>query len=94
MLIVFLAGCNSEEKIDSGKLSKVYVDLLIVNQRYAAFPDSIEIYRPHVFDKYKISEEAYSSQLEKMKKDGATWDEFFKSSLAYLDTLKANGQIE
>jgi hypothetical protein len=85
-LLIFL-GCSDDENVDLEKLSKVYVDLLIVEDFYKD-TDSLELKRDEVFNKYLINEAKYDSSFKKFEHDSEKWEEFFNLSNAYLDSLK------
>ncbi len=87
-LIIFLFGCNNPKEVDKNTLGKVYVDIMVAQEIYLPNFDSLKIHKEKIFKKYDIKEEDYNYTLEKYKADTETWNEFFASSLAYLDTLK------
>ncbi len=80
-------GCSNDENVELEKLSKVYVDLLIVEDFYKD-TDSLELKRDEVFIKYSINEAIYDSSFKKFEYDSEKWETFFDLSNAYLDSLK------
>jgi hypothetical protein len=80
-------GCSDHENVELEKLSKVYVDLLIVEDFYKD-TDSLEFKRNEVFNKYSINEAVYDSSFKNFEHDSEKWETFFNLSNAYLDSLK------
>lgn len=80
-------GCSNDESVELEKLSKVYVDLLIVEDFYKN-TDSLEIKRSEVFSNHSINEVLYDSSFKKFEYDSEKWKLFFELSNAYLDSLK------
>jgi len=88
IIFVCLFGCNNPKEIDKTTLSKTYVDIMIAQEIYLPNFDSLKIKKQKIFKKYGITEKDYNYTLESYKADTEKWNEFFASSLAYLDTLK------
>ncbi len=86
--LLLLIGCNKHKTIDKDTLSKVYVDIMIAQEIYLPNFDSLEIKKREIFKKYNITKEDYYNTLDSYQADTQKWDEFFKSSLTYLDTLR------
>ena len=84
-------SCEEEPEVDAETTSKIYVDLLIVEETYRGLPDSLIKNKANVFEKYNSSEEEYNNSYLQMKNEQEIWNNFFESSLAYLDTLRARG---
>ena len=89
LLLVLLTGCADNENMELEKKSKVYVDLLIVEDYYKD-TDSLELKRDEVFSKYSINEAIYDSSFKKFEYDSEKWELFFSLSNAYLDSLKGD----
>lgn len=88
-ILLFLSFCSIQKKVDKKILSKIYVDLLVVEEYYTN-PDSIKIKKKEVYDNYKMDKSVYDENLKKFKADQKEWDEFFTLANKYLDSLKAN----
>lgn len=87
LLSIISINCSESENVELEKLSKVYVDLLIVEDFYKD-TDSLELKRDEVFIKYSINEAIYDSSFKKFEYDSEKWETFFDLSNAYLDSLK------
>ncbi|MBN1637454.1 MAG: hypothetical protein JW866_00690 [Ignavibacteriales bacterium] len=79
----------SDSKTDYESLAKVYVDLLVVEELYAARPDSLELKRQEIFKNYNINEQEYLNTLQAIPDEG-TWDKFFNYANEYLLYLEKN----
>lgn len=91
-LFLFFTACG-KEKPDEDVLVKVYVENLIVEERYATNPDSILIGKKAVFSKYKITQQDFEAALRNYSDDSKKWESFFKQANAYLNDLKKNNVI-
>ena len=89
-LLLFFS-CEEKPEVDVETTSKIYVDLLIVEETYRGLPDSLIKNKEDIFEKYSITEEDYNNTYLQMKNDQEIWNAFFDSSLTYLDTLRARG---
>lgn len=94
MLILVSACGNGGGKPSQEKVAKVYVDLLIVKERYGSLTDSLDIHTANVFTKHGISEEEYLKTLASYKADEEKWDSLFSKANGYLDSLNLNAQFE
>ncbi len=88
-LLLILLGCSTQSEIPLEKLAKIHVDLMVVQQYHADNSDSLKIGEQQVFEKYNITKENYDYSLKQNSESKEKWEEFFKLSLAYLDSLKA-----
>jgi hypothetical protein len=91
LTIILFFSCEEKPEVDVETTSKIYVDLLIVEETYRGLPDSLIINKVNVFEKYNSTEEEYNKTYLQMKNDKEIWNDFFESSLAYLDTLRTRG---
>ena len=91
LFIILVAACSSRE-IDSHVMSKAYVDILIVKETFPQGSDSLKAATNRTFEKYKIKSENYYSTLKGYETNQEEWDEFFKLSREYLDSLKAQNK--
>jgi len=89
IIVIMIAGCGSPKKKDFETASKIYVDNMMVDEKYAGNIDTIKYYRSLVFKKYNMKEEEFKKFLDELSLDRAKWDNFFNMAESYLDTLKA-----
>jgi hypothetical protein len=89
LLSIVSISCADNENIELEKLSKVYVDLLIVEDFYKD-NDSLDLKREEVFKEFSITEAMYDSAFKKFEHDSEKWELFFRLSNAYLDSLKSD----
>lgn len=89
ILSIVLISCSESENIELEKLSKVYVDLLVVEDFYKD-NDSLDLKREEVFKEYLITEAFYDSAFKNFEHDSEKWELFFDLSKAYLDSLKGD----
>ncbi len=82
------AACTQNDIIDKDKMSKVYVDILIIKEQYILNADSLNVYQKRIFEKYGITKKAYEATLKSYKFDKDIWKDFFKKVYARIDTLK------
>ncbi len=85
----FFVGCSSNNTIDKEKLAKIYVDKLILEEQYHN-TDSLELKIDEVFKKYSVTKDNYTEAIKSLEYDKEKWEDFFKFSKDYLDTLKAD----
>lgn len=87
--LITFQNCDGHKKLDIDTLSKVYVDLLVVEDFYSG-TDSLKIKKDEIFKKYDIDSSSYYEKYKSLKFDDEKWNEFFNLSQTYLDTLKSN----
>ena len=88
-----LSACSDFQKIEQDKLVKIYVDILIAEEKYFDDTDSLKIRYNEIFESYDVSEEDYLKQIEFLALDRDEWDRFFNKAYAYIDTLKSQNKI-
>lgn len=88
VILISFQFCSNQKNVDLETLSKVYVDLLVVEDFYSG-TDSVKIKKEEVFKKYEIDSTSYFNSYKSLKYNDAKWNEFFNLSQAYLDTLKS-----
>ncbi len=89
LLAVSFLNCSSNNKIDKEKLAKIYVDKLIIEEQYHN-TDSLALKTDEIFKKYSVTKDNYTEAIKSLEYDKEQWEEFFKFSKEYLDTLKAH----
>lgn len=67
---------------------------LVAEGKYDFNSDSLRIHRQKVFEKYKITQDEFTSALKVYQNDPKVWDEFFKRAGVMLDSLKAQSIIK
>lgn len=92
LIFFFVAACTSK-KTDINVISRAYVDILIAKESFPQGSDSLKALTNRTFEKYKVTGEEYYSALEGFKADQKKWDEFFKLSRKYLDSLKVENKL-
>ena len=85
--IIFIS-CNNPSKVDKTTMSKVYVKILVAQETFLPDYKLLEKEKSKIFGKYKITEKDYNYTLSEYGTSEEEWEEFFKYSLAYLDTLR------
>lgn len=88
-----MPGCSGNN-IDEDTAVKIYVENLIVEEKYNSKPDSIEFYQKHVFDKHKTSKEKFKTYIKNLEFDQIRWGSFFRKADQYLLELKSNRAID
>ncbi len=86
--IIFLSACNNPNKIDKVTMGKVYVEVLVAQETYLPDFKLLKKEKAKIFSRYKISEADYKYTLSEYGTSEEEWEEMFKNSLAYLDTLR------
>ena len=66
----------------------MHVEKTIAQNKYAFFPDSLQAAKDKIFQKYKMTEAEFDSVILSLEAKVDYWDEFFKESKEYLDSLK------
>ena len=92
LISVIIVSCTSSE-IEPEIMSKTYVEILIAQEKFPKGSDSLISATQNIFDKYKISKNDYFSTIKAYEADQVKWDEFFKNSREYLDSLKSQNKI-
>jgi len=91
LLVIF--AC-SQKKINEETAIKVYVENIIVEEKYSSAPDSIKFYKHKVFAKYNTTEELYKKFMQSMGYNTERWNNFFRKADTYLIELKTNRVID
>lgn len=83
--------CSEDKDVNLDKLAKVYVDLLVVEDYYEG-TDSLEIKKAEIYEKYDLDTATFNKSFRKINYDQEKWNEFFKITNTYLDSLKAKNK--
>lgn len=93
LAIIFFAGCSVKPSKKVETAAKIYIENILVDEKYSAKKDTVEILRNEIFKKYNFSKEEYKKLFDDLSSDKESWDSFFKLAGSYLDTLKARKQL-
>ncbi|NMB83655.1 MAG: hypothetical protein GYA14_17745 [Ignavibacteria bacterium] len=93
ILLFFSLSCN-KNKLSEDVAVKVYVEKIVVEEKYATQPDSIVFYKSKIFSKYNTSEEALKLFMYDLGFKSEFWNNFFKKADEYLIQLKKDRVID
>ncbi|MFH1042659.1 MAG: DUF4296 domain-containing protein [bacterium] len=93
-LALFLFACNRPSQVNKTTMSKVYVDVMVAQETYLPDFKLLKKEKSKIFKKYNITEKDYNYTLSEYGTNEEEWDELFKNSLAYLDTLRKHNLTE
>jgi len=88
-VLIILAGCRPSNDADLNTAAKVYVENIVIDEKYPFKEDTVKILRGEVFKKYNLTEDNYKKIFDGILTDKDKWDYFFAAAGKYLDTLKA-----
>ena len=93
-LIFFtLLSCNDEEIVDQEIMVKIYVETMIARDTLTD-NSNFEKEKEKILNRYNVSDSSYANTLRNYKENKELWDEFFKESFEYLDTLRKRNDIK
>ncbi len=87
-----MCSCKTHS-VDQETAVKIYVENIIVEEKYPSNPDSLRIYRQNVFSKYNLLKNDFDDFMKSMKDDREKWESFFKQADSYLNELKEKGIV-
>lgn len=93
ILIPAFISC-SDNKIDQDTAVKIYVERIMVEEKYSYSLDSIKVHMDKVFKRYDVASNEFESYIKDMSDDQEKWTEFFKKAKNYLAELKKGGAIQ
>lgn len=93
LIIVLIAGCKSSSDMKLETAARIYVQNLVVDEKYRDKPDSAAIMHDKIYSKFNLSKEEYKKVFDGIMTDKERWDVFFTLSEKYLDSLKNNSNI-
>jgi hypothetical protein len=93
LLLIISIGC-SQKKLNEETAVKIYVEKIIVEEKYSAAPDSLQQYTNQIFSKYNTTPESYKEFMHSLEYDTERWNVFFKKADTYLLELKKNRVID
>ncbi len=94
LVVSFLLITNCTKKIiDEEVAVRIYVENIILEEKYSYNTDSLRIYRKQLFEKYKISQNDFEEYLRGLKANQKSWESFFKKADEFLNDLKNTNAI-
>lgn len=93
ILLLISVGCN-KNRLNEDTAVKVYVEKIVIEEKYATQPDSIKFYKGKIFSKYNTSEEALKMFMNDLGYKSEFWNSFFKKADDYLIQLKKDRVID
>ncbi|MBU1100957.1 MAG: hypothetical protein KKA84_11195 [Bacteroidetes bacterium] len=95
LLLLLTFSCNQEKVVDREVMVDTYVKIMINQETYKNFKDSLDIKINEIFETSNITEAEYLNTLYSYSGNKELWDSFFNESLAYLDSLRVkNGTVK
>jgi len=91
--LLFLSTSCTKKKIDEEVAVRIYVENIILEEKYSYNVDSLKIYRRKLFEKYKISQNDFEEYLRGLKANQKSWESFFKKADKFLIDLKNTNAI-
>jgi len=92
-LIIVFTACSKEE-LDTENAVKIYVEISIVEEKYAYDLSLLGTQKQKIFEKYNSSSSEFNSYLSNLKHNNEKWKDFFKKAEDYLTYLKNNQNIQ
>lgn len=90
LILISCGGGNINEDV----ASRIYVENVVAEEKFAGQPDSIKILRGKIFEKYKVSTEEYNRFINDLTYDIEKWNSFFAKADKYLIELKSERIID
>ncbi|MEG8945831.1 hypothetical protein [Rosettibacter firmus] len=91
-ILLLIVNC-SEKKIDEDTAIRIYVENIILEEKYSYNLDSLKINQKKLYEKYNTSREEFENYLKNLKTDIEKWQNFFKKANTYLQDLKNTNVI-
>lgn len=92
IILIGLAGCESQEKVNDKKLVRAYVGLKILEESKQPSYKHYTGNRDSILSEYGYNKDSYEKAYTEMSLDEERWQAFYDSALAYLDSLKKSGK--
>lgn len=83
----------SDNKLDQDKAVKIYVESIIIEEKYSFNIDSVNFYKGKIYSKYGVTSDDFEYYLVGLKDDSEKWADFFKKAEDYLTELKKSEAI-
>ncbi|PKL89943.1 MAG: hypothetical protein CVV23_02610 [Ignavibacteriae bacterium HGW-Ignavibacteriae-2] len=88
LLVLLISTCKNEPSVSKDKAARVFVDLLVLKEKYYFEKDSLLTHQKKVFEKYATSRKEYEAALAKLENNEEEWNVFFDAAEKYLDSLR------
>ncbi|MFA3783122.1 hypothetical protein ABRY23_08675 [Melioribacteraceae bacterium 4301-Me] len=85
-LVLLINGCKKSSRYDVKFLSKIYVENLVIKQKYSQ--DSLKIMQERLFKNYGITQEEFENELNSFADNQKKWSEFFNEAQNYLTEIQ------
>jgi len=94
MVSVFFIGCRNDDIVeDENKFAAVYVDLVIVNEKYQGDTLLINSKSDSVYKAHGITGDQYKSTIDYYQENPERWKQFFDKAESYLREKKKEGKF-
>jgi hypothetical protein len=93
IVIIILTGCRSKNDEKLQTVAMIYVENVMLEDKYSDRPDTLITLRNKIFEKYRLSKDEYKKIFDGLSAEKEKWDEFFTLSEKYLDTLKNRNSL-
>lgn len=90
--LLLLTSCT-KKKIDEEIAVRIYVENIILEEKYSYNIDSLKIYRRKLFEKYKVNQNDFEEYLRGLNANQKSWESFFKKADKFLIDLKNTNAI-
>jgi len=88
VVILFISGCSSLEDKKLENAARIYINKLLIEEKFPDIPDSVTIMQEKLYSRYKTSKEEYQNFFSTLGRDKDKWDAFFSFAEKYFDSLK------
>lgn len=92
IFLLLLTTC-AKKNIDDEVAVHIYVENIILEEKYSYNVDSLNIYRRKLFEKYQITQKDFENYFRELKANQKSWESFFKKADEYLNDLKKSNAI-
>ncbi|MCX7797289.1 MAG: hypothetical protein N2249_01535 [Melioribacter sp.] len=92
LISLVLFSCKNK-KLDDNIAIRVYVENIIIHEKYSYNQDTLRKYQNELFRSYNISKIDFENYLKSLKTDQNKWQDFFKRAEAYLNELNKVGAV-
>jgi len=91
VMIMFngLQSCKKSSAIDEKKFIKIYAEMIFMQDTSSLSQRTI---KENVLKKYNVSEKDYSSTINFYNDDPERWQQFFDSTIVYIEKLNPNSK--
>lgn len=93
ILTLLFIGCGNKTELPKEKTARVFVDLLVLKEKFYFEKDSLLTHQNKTFEKYSTTRQQYESALAGYENDEEQWNLFFDYAEKYLDSLRKSNPI-